>query len=258
MTDTENTLVCRAQLVVLNGGPWNCILSEGHAGPHKDDDQDTWDIHYRDAPRTAAPLTEERVNEAMTVLERRVLAQLSRLSARVDKFGDPVYTAPADERDGNYLHGRRHDDLIKELFQRLSKLEAAWTVGGETLSERLDRVFLGTLGEVRTVAGRVSRLEPLVQLSGRSETGVVLLDPEQYTALLKDREELQAVRNAAQAVPGTDLLGLLRDRAQAAYPGDIEAWRKAADKLGALEAAGVDNWEGYSHAMSIYRGEEDD
>lgn len=34
-------------------------------------------------------------------------------------------------------------------------------------------------------------------------------------------------------------------------PEDIESWRRAADKLGALEAAGVDNWEGYSHAMSM-------
>lgn len=29
-------------------------------------------------------------------------------------------------------------------------------------------------------------------------------------------------------------------------------------KLAALEAAGVDNWEGYSHAMAVLRGEEDE
>ena len=29
-------------------------------------------------------------------------------------------------------------------------------------------------------------------------------------------------------------------------------------ELGALEAAGVDNWEGYGHAMRILHGEDDD
>jgi len=29
-------------------------------------------------------------------------------------------------------------------------------------------------------------------------------------------------------------------------------------RLAALEAAGVDNWEGYGHAMRILRGEDDD
>lgn len=29
------------------------------------------------------------------------------------------------------------------------------------------------------------------------------------------------------------------------------------NRLNALEAAGVDNWEGYGHAMSILHGEED-
>lgn len=78
--------ICRAQYTMGNGGPWPCVLSENHAGPHKDEDNDTWDITYRD----------------------RTLA---------------TYTAPEDERDGNYLHGRSHDDLIKELYQRVSNLE---------------------------------------------------------------------------------------------------------------------------------------
>jgi hypothetical protein len=29
-------------------------------------------------------------------------------------------------------------------------------------------------------------------------------------------------------------------------------------KLDALEAAGVDNWEGYGHAMTVLRGEADE
>lgn len=32
----------------------------------------------------------------------------------------------------------------------------------------------------------------------------------------------------------------------------------ASDRLAALEAAGVDNWEGYGHAMAVLRGEEDE
>lgn len=30
------------------------------------------------------------------------------------------------------------------------------------------------------------------------------------------------------------------------------------NRLGALEAAGVDNWEGYDHAMRILHGEDDE
>lgn len=34
-----------------------------------------------------------------------------------------TYIAPVDEQQGNYLHGRTHDDLIKELYQRISHQE---------------------------------------------------------------------------------------------------------------------------------------
>lgn len=30
------------------------------------------------------------------------------------------------------------------------------------------------------------------------------------------------------------------------------------NRLAALEAVGVDNWEGYDHAMAVLRGEEDE
>lgn len=37
-----------------------------------------------------------------------------------------------------------------------------------------------------------------------------------------------------------------------------EQYQEDSERLGALEQAGVDNWEGYGHAMSILRGEDDD
>lgn len=37
---------------------------------------------------------------------------------------------------------------------------------------------------------------------------------------------------------------------------ELHDLRQEARKLRALEEAGVDNWEGYSHAMRILRGEE--
>jgi hypothetical protein len=39
---------------------------------------------------------------------------------------------------------------------------------------------------------------------------------------------------------------------------DLESYRKDSARLAALEAAGVDNWEGYGHAMAVLRGEEDE
>jgi hypothetical protein len=41
-------------------------------------------------------------------------------------------------------------------------------------------------------------------------------------------------------------------------PKELEQLRNDSAKLAALEAAGVDNWEGYSHAMSLYAGEDED
>jgi hypothetical protein len=38
----------------------------------------------------------------------------------------------------------------------------------------------------------------------------------------------------------------------------LEELEKRSDRLAALEAAGVDNWEGYGHAMAVLRGEADE
>ena len=39
---------------------------------------------------------------------------------------------------------------------------------------------------------------------------------------------------------------------------ELETLRKESALLGALDAAGVDNWEGYGHAMSLLREDDDD
>lgn len=38
---------------------------------------------------------------------------------------------------------------------------------------------------------------------------------------------------------------------------ELHDLRQEAAKLRALEAAGVDNWSGYGHAMELYREEQD-
>jgi hypothetical protein len=39
---------------------------------------------------------------------------------------------------------------------------------------------------------------------------------------------------------------------------EYQGLKRDSERLSALEAAGVDNWEGYSHAMRILHGEDDD
>ncbi|BET51811.1 hypothetical protein RGQ21_67930 [Kitasatospora aureofaciens] len=40
--------------------------------------------------------------------------------------------------------------------------------------------------------------------------------------------------------------------------GEYQQLKRAYEKLTALEAAGVDNWEGYGHAMTFLYEEEED
>lgn len=46
---------------------------------------------------------------------------------------------------------------ISDLSRRVTALEAAWTVGGETLSERLDRVVMGAMEQIRASAQGTER-----------------------------------------------------------------------------------------------------
>lgn len=75
---------------------------------------------------------------------------------------------------------------ISDLSRRVTALEAAWTVGGETLSERLDRIVLGITEQIR-----VHEHPPT--------DNAVTLSTDEYAGLLKDREELHALRNTAQS-----------------------------------------------------------
>lgn len=102
-TDTEES-TCRVSLY-LGYQSFDCVLPENHREPHKDADNATWDLVYRE------PVT------GLGSLE------------------------------------------ISDLSRRVTALEAAWTVGGETLSERLDRVILGMQEQHRFVALRVDNLE---------------------------------------------------------------------------------------------------
>ena len=52
-----------------------------------------------------------------------------------------------------------------------------------------------------------------------------------------------------------DLIG---DQLACALGHRIEELEKREAKLDALEAAGVDNWQGYSYAMQILHGEDDE
>jgi hypothetical protein len=94
------------------------------------------------------------------------------------------------------MHVRPVQDQVTDLATRVGLLEAAWTVGGETLSERLDRVLLGVMEQIRAVSHGRRYPGPGEMIV---EAGTVTLSTEEYTALLKDREELHALRNAAQA-----------------------------------------------------------
>lgn len=60
-------------------------------------------------------------------------------------------------------------------------------------------------------------------------------------------------RDAPEAMPNLKHSEVVLVSAEdyAAMQGDL-------DKLNALEAAGVDNWQGYDDAMAIMRGEEED
>jgi hypothetical protein len=61
-------------------------------------------------------------------------------------------------------------------------------------------------------------------------------------------DDLESVRVTDQEISGT--LTLVPMTLE-----ELASLREDRDMLRALEAAGVDNWEGHDHAMSILRGE---
>lgn len=98
-----------------------CVLSKDHTGGHV----------TASGEREEFPGGGESVSQR---LDRVFLGVREEIRALTDHMAKeiatvrvssaiPVYRAPEDERDGNYLHGRAHGDLIRELYQRISKLE---------------------------------------------------------------------------------------------------------------------------------------
>lgn len=172
---------CRARFQVNDGVPWYCVRPENHTGSHQDNDGDNWDITYRG------------VNPRRSFVPPTIPVQ------------DPIYLAEPDKEQGDYLHGRAHGDLIKELYQRVSAL-----------------------------ALRTNDLQKL------------------FLALRADNSRLYTCLNEAghRAGSGTGVL-------ETVTASELASLRKDSEKLNALEAAGVDNWEGYCHAMSILHGDDD-
>jgi hypothetical protein len=89
------------------------------------------------------------------------------------------------------MHVRPVQDQVTDLDTRVGLLEAAWTVGGETMEERLARNVQGLMEQIR-----VHEHQP----------GAVLIDPAELGSLLKDREELHALRNSVQADVVTEIV----------------------------------------------------
>ena len=105
----------------------------------------------------------------------------------------------------------------------------------------------------------------------REDTGQIL-SPHGWTPDIQEARlfsQKSAASNAARAMIGV-FKHWRRGDAPEAMPGlkhsevvlvsaeDYAEIQEQLDKLNALEAAGVDNWEGYCYAMEILRGEADE
>lgn len=119
---------------------------------------------------------------------------------------------------------------LTALTARVGLLEAAWTVGGETLSERLDRVIHGVTERHRFVAMRVEELE-----------GVFMALREDATRMHSRITGLEARLTPAQPPENEAVL---------IDPVELGKLLEAQEKLSKLEAAGVDNWDGYEDALN--------
>lgn len=124
--DTEAPEQCPAVLH-YNGfdeEEFPCVRPKDHSGGHVDHDGDTWYIAYTDARSLSVP----------------------------------VYAAEPGMEQGDCLHGRTHDDLIKELFQRVSGLEAE----RNTMSGQIARLHGVEASETVTVAAQTDAVTETV------------------------------------------------------------------------------------------------
>ena len=253
MTDNEMPPQCRAQLVLGDSGPYRCTLVENHAVQHQDSESDRWDIEYADEP------------------------------------GVSPQAAPVD------IRVRPAQYQLTALTARVGLLEAAWTVGGEPLSERLDRVFMALRMDASRLHTRLNELErrlnPVCGHRDPSSGRVCQKAPDHYGEVHRDMtserdglawttghssEEHRAGQEPTVIATQTDGRQVMSDGSvrdpelervtrvadgacaldcdATAQPPENEAVLIDPVELGKLrEAAGVDNWEGYGHAMQIMR-----
>ena len=192
--DNETEPACRATLHLETSvrSTHGCVLPENHAGPHRDEDDDTWDITYRDEPKPFV-MNVRPADKQLTDLATRVgLLETAR-----------TYLAPEDERSGNYLHGRTHDDLIRELYQRLSDVEAARDRQRRGIADtaarvrELEGVFRPLRKDVSALHTRVTELK--ADMHPEECHGEQCVKSEEKGSVTLSPEELHAPRNAAPA-----------------------------------------------------------
>lgn len=225
MTDDETPERCTAVLDFPeeSSRPYPCALAKGHEGHHQFKEGDAWTITFQE--REEFPGGGETLSQRLDRVFLGVREEIRTLADHMAKeiatvrvsSAVPVYRAPEDERDGNYLHGRTHGDLIRELYQRISKLE--------------DRM------SPPVVRGP----EPNVD---RPCTAVLKLNG--YTERTCDAGSHQGPHRDPDSgdIWETEQKGAV----QVSRPRYEELVRRSS-QLTALEAAGVDNWEGYRNAL---------
>ena len=244
MMDNETLPQCRAQLVLDDNDSYRCTLVENHAAMHRDMDGDSWDITYVDEP------------------------------------GVSPQAIPVD------IRVRPVQDQMTALTARVGLLEAAWTVGGEPLSERLDRVFMALRMDASRLHTRLNELErrlnPVCGHRDPSSGRVCQKAPGHYGEVHRDMTSerdglawttghssaehragqeptvLATQMDGHQVMSDGSVRGPAEPEAVLIDPVELGKLREASERLSALEAAGVDNWEGHGHAMQIMRERSND
>lgn len=116
----------------------------------------------------------------------------------------------------------------------------------------------------RRFDARIAALEAVTRLSNEDEPAIILSAAEQLEGwLLRDGpvEEwpagasLWSYADEVSRTPG--FRSMLGNPGRWVSQETWDRWSDAAARLAALEAAGVDNWEGYGHAMAILEGDEE-
>lgn len=231
MTDNETRPRCPAVLhMSVYDGSYRCELVPGHEGPHRDQDGDTWHITYMDEPGVspqAIPFVMDTrpVPDQLTALTVRV-GVLETLGARVDNLEQTSASGAAT--DDMFVGVRRRADSLERMFM--------------ALREDATRIH-------SRITGLEARLNPVCGHRDPSSGLVCQRPPDHYG---------EVHSTATDRLDGTvwsteHREGQKRNEAVLIDPVELGKLREASERLSALEAAGVDNWEGYGHAMQIMR-----